>query len=76
AQGRNNFTNNYDIIAYFSKGKAKTFNLDAIRIPQLVELEHRKRCENVPSVINGKFNKTKFNEFGKTPVMFGAILNN
>jgi len=67
AQGRNNFTNNYDIIAYFSKGKAKTFNLDAIRIPQLVELEHRKRCENVPSVINGKFNKTKFNEFGKNP---------
>ena len=25
AQGRMNYTNNYDIIAYFSKGKAKTF---------------------------------------------------
>jgi len=67
AQGRTNYTNNYDLIAYFSKGKAKTFNLDNIRIPQLVELEHRKRCENVPSVINGKFYKTKFNENGKNP---------
>jgi len=67
AQGRTNYTNNYDIIAYFSKGKAKTFNLDDIRIPQLVELEHRKRCERVPSVINGKFYKTKFNENGKNP---------
>lgn len=67
AQGRNNFTNNYDIIAYFTKGKAKTFNLDAIRIPQLVELVHRKRCENVPSVTNGRFGKTKFNENGKNP---------
>ncbi|MBI4722139.1 MAG: hypothetical protein HY769_03955 [Candidatus Stahlbacteria bacterium] len=67
AQGRNNFTNNYDIIAYFTKGKAKTFRLDDIRVPQLVELEHRKRCESVPSVINGKFHKTKFNEIGKNP---------
>lgn len=67
AQGRVNFTNNYDIIAYFSKGEAKTFNLDDIRIPQLVELEHRKRCENVPSVVNGKFGNTKFNEKGKNP---------
>lgn len=67
AQGRTNYTNNYDLIAYFSKGKAKTFDLDNIRIPQLVELEHRKRCENVPSVINGKFYKTKFNENGKNP---------
>src|SRR3989344_6968400 len=46
AQGRTNYTNNYDLIAYFSKGKSKTFNLDDIRIPQLVELEHRRRCEN------------------------------
>lgn len=67
AQGRINYTNNYDIIAYFTKGKPKTFNLDGIRIPQLVELEHRKRCENVPSVLNGKFHKTKFNGNGKNP---------
>lgn len=67
AQGRWNYTNNYDLIAYFSKGRPKTFNLDAIRVPQLVELEHRLRCEKVPSVINGKFGKTKFNENGKNP---------
>ncbi|MCM8821586.1 MAG: hypothetical protein NC831_02065 [Candidatus Omnitrophica bacterium] len=66
-QGRTTFTNNYDIIAYFTKGKAKVFNLDLIRVPQLVELEHRRRCEKVPSVINGKFPKTKFNEKGKNP---------
>lgn len=67
AQGRISYTNNYDIIAYFTKGKTKTFNLEDIRVPQLVELEHRKRCENVPSVVNGKFGKTKFNERGKNP---------
>jgi DNA modification methylase len=67
AQGRLNYTNNYDLIAYFSKGKAKTFNLDEIRVPQLVELEHRRRCENVPSVVNGAYGKTKFNEDGKNP---------
>lgn len=67
AQGKYNYTNNYDLIAYFSKGKAKTFNLDDIRVEQLVELEHRKRCENVPSVTNGRYSKTKFNEKGKNP---------
>lgn len=67
AQGRQNYTNNYDLIAYFTKGKAKTFNLDDIRVPQLVELEHRLRCERVPSVINGQYGKTKFNEYGKNP---------
>jgi len=68
AQGRLNYTNNYDIICYFVKGsKPTTFNLDAIRVAQLVELEHRKRCENVPSVVNGAFGKTKFNELGKNP---------
>lgn len=67
AQGRMNYTNNYDVICYFTKGKAKTFNLDDIRVPQLVELEHRKRCERVPSVVNGSYNKTKFNEAGKNP---------
>lgn len=67
AQGRTNYTNNYDVIAYFTKGKVLSFNLDDIRVPQLVELEHRRRCENVPSVVNGKFHKTKFNENGKNP---------
>lgn len=67
AQGRLNYTNNYDIIAYFSKGKASTFNLDDIRVEQLVELEHRKRCERVPSVKFGPYGKTKFNEKGKNP---------
>jgi len=67
AQGRKSYTNNYDVICYFSKGKPKTFNLDEIRVPQMVELEHRKRCENVPSVKNGKYGKTLFNENGKNP---------
>jgi len=68
AQGRVSYTNNYDIICYFVKGKnAKRFNLDDIRVSQLVELEHRMRCENVPSVVNGHYGKTKFNEMGKNP---------
>ncbi len=67
AQGRKKFTNNHDIICYFTKGNAKTFNLDDIRVPQLVELEHRRRCEAVPSVTGGKFGKTRFNPAGKNP---------
>jgi len=68
AQGRINYTNNYDIICHFIKGqKSRTFNLDAIRVPQLVELEHRLRCERVPSVTNGKYGKTRFNGNGKNP---------
>jgi DNA modification methylase len=67
AQGRRSYTNNYDTIFYFTKGKPKTFNLEDIRVPQLVELEHRKRCENVPSVRNGRYSKTVFNENGKNP---------
>lgn len=68
AQGRLNYTNNYDIICYFIKGdRPKCYDLDAIRVPQLVELEHRLRCEKVPSVANGKFGKTKFNPKGKNP---------
>lgn len=68
AQGRSSYTNNYDVICYFVKGKnPKTFNLDEIRVPQLVELEHRLRCERVPSVSNGKYAKTKFNDQGKNP---------
>jgi len=67
AQGRVSYTNNYDVICYFTKGKPKTFNLDSIRVPQLVELEHRLRCERVPSVRNGKFGKTAFHPDGKNP---------
>ena len=67
AQGRVSYTNNYDVICYFTKGKPKTFNLDDIRVPQLVELEHRLRCERVPSVTNGKYGKTVFNPNGKNP---------
>ena len=68
AQGRINYTNNYDIICYFTKGpRPQTFDLDAIRVDQLVKLEHRLRCERVPSVANGKFPKTKFNDNGKNP---------
>lgn len=67
AQGKTNYTNNYDIIAYFTKGKTRAFNLEHIRVPQLVELEHRLRVERVPSVVNGKFHKTKFNGNGKNP---------
>jgi DNA modification methylase len=67
AQGRISYTNNYDIICYFTKGKPKTFNLDAVRVPQLVELEHRQRCERVPSVRHGKYGKTVFHPAGKNP---------
>jgi len=68
SEGRLKYTNNYDIICYFTKGlRPATFDLEAIRVAQLVELEHRKRCENVPSVTNGAFGKTKFNELGKNP---------
>jgi len=68
AQGRLSFTNNYDVICFFIKGKRPNrFNLDDIRVAQLVELEHRLRCERVPSVTNGKYGKTKFNELGKNP---------
>lgn len=67
AQGKTNFTNNYDIIAYFSKGKPSVFNLDDIRVRQLVELTQRRRCENVPSVKSGRYGKTKFNSRGKNP---------
>jgi len=68
AQGRINYTNNYDIICYFIKGdKPKNFDLEAIRVPQLVELNHRLRCERVPSVKGGKYGKTRFNGNGKNP---------
>jgi site-specific DNA-methyltransferase (adenine-specific)/adenine-specific DNA-methyltransferase len=68
AQGRLSYTNNHDIICYFIKGKRpRVFNLDSIRVAQLVELEHRLRCERVPSVISGQYGKTKFNDKGKNP---------
>ena len=68
AQGRINYTNNYDVICYFVKGhRPRCYNLDHIRVAQLVELEHRLRCERVPSVKNGKYGKTKFNAKGKNP---------
>ncbi len=68
SQGRINYTNNYDIICYFIKGdRPRCYNLEAIRVPQLVELEHRLRVERVPSVKNGKYSKTKFNRKGKNP---------
>jgi site-specific DNA-methyltransferase (adenine-specific)/adenine-specific DNA-methyltransferase len=68
AQGRLSYTNNHDIICYFVKGKKpRVFNLDSIRVAQLVELEHRLRCERVPSVVNGQYGKTKFNDKGKNP---------
>jgi len=68
SQGRINYTNNYDIICFFIKGKRpNVYDLDAIRVSQLVELEHRRRCERVPSVVNGKYGKTKFNGKGKNP---------
>lgn len=68
AQGRRCYTNNHDIICYFVKGgNPRAFNLDDIRVPQMTELEHRQRCERVPSVRSGKFGKTKFNPAGKNP---------
>ena len=38
-----------------------------MRVPQLVELAHRQRCERVPSVLKGKYGKTKFHKDGKNP---------
>ena len=68
SQGKVKYTNNYDIICYFTKGpKPRVYNLDDIRVAQLVELEHRLRCERVPSVKSGKYGKTKFNTKGKNP---------
>ena len=68
AQGRMRYTNNYDIICYFIKGKdPRCYNLDAIRVAQLVDTKQQRRCESTPSVVTGKFGKTKFNEKGKNP---------
>lgn len=48
-------------------GGGRIFNLDDIRIPQLVDAKQRKRVESVPSVKEGKYSKTKYNELGKNP---------
>lgn len=66
-QGKKKYTDNYDVICYFVKGKKKTFNLEDIRVPQMTSKQHMKTVENAPSVKNGKWNKTKFNENGKNP---------
>jgi len=68
AQGRLQWTRNYDIIGYFTKkGANHTFNLDDVRVPQLVDPKQRQRVQNVPSVKKGKWGKTKYNEMGKNP---------
>jgi DNA modification methylase len=69
AQGRYNWTNNSDLIVYFTKSSNKkpTFNLDDVRVPQLVDSKQRSRVENVPSVKDGKYGKTKYNQLGKNP---------
>ena len=68
SQGRSSYTNNYDIIGYFIKGRyPRCYNLDSIRVGQLVELEHRLRCQKVPSVVNGIYGKTRFHHKGKNP---------
>ena len=65
----------YHVICYFIKGKhpAQT-NFDAMRVAQLVELEHRLRCERVPSVAYGQYRKTKLKGRDKNPGdVWGAI---
>jgi len=64
-QSKTRYTNNYDIIFFFSKGEPTTFNLDDIRIPQ--STMYKSSVESVPSVKNGKYGKTKYNPKGKNP---------
>lgn len=66
SQGRKKYTSNYDIIAYFSKGISKTYNLDAIRTKHLIDKKHIESCENVPSVQSSKY-KCFYNKLGKNP---------
>ena len=69
-QRKTSYTNNYDIICYFVKGPGKKgpyrFNLDEIRVPQLVDSIQQERCRNVPSVKTGKW-KANYNPRGKNP---------
>lgn len=67
SQGKKNYTNNYDVIYYLSKGEVKTFNLDEIRVDQNTDPKQRQAVEKVPSVKNGKYGKTKYNPKGKNP---------
>lgn len=64
-QSKYRYTNNYDVIFFFSKGAPKTFNLDSIRVPQ--QTKYILSVESSPSVKDGKFNKTKYNPDGKNP---------
>ena len=64
-QSKKRYTNNYDVVYFFSKGEPKTFNLDDIRVPQLTA--YKSSVESVPSVKGGKFGKTKYNPIGKNP---------
>lgn len=67
SQGKKNYTNNYDVIYYLSKGDVKTFNLDDIRVEQNTDPIQRRAVEKVPSVKNGQYGKTKYNPKGKNP---------
>lgn len=69
-QSKKKYTDNSDYIYFFSKGESKTFNLDDIRIPQ--STIYKSSVESVPSVIIGKYKKTKYNPIGKNP---GTIWN-
>lgn len=64
-QGKKRYTNNYDVIFFFSKGEPKTFNLDDIRIPQ--STQYKSSVESAPSVKSGKYKDTKYNPLGKNP---------
>lgn len=68
AQGRKSYTDNHDMIAYFTKGKeARCFNLEDIRVPQVVDVKQQRRVEASPSVSRGPYNKTAYNPSGKNP---------
>ena len=69
-QRKTSYTNNYDVICYFVKGKKRDrplrFNLDDIRVPQIVDGLQQERCKNVPSVTEGRW-KANYNPKGKNP---------
>lgn len=64
-QSKTRYTNNYDVVFFFSKGIPKTFNVDSIRVPQ--QTVYKSSVESSPSVKEGKFTKTKYNPNGKNP---------
>ena len=68
SQGKYNYTNSYDIICFFTKGdRPSCFDLDAIRVPQLVSKEFQERIKSVPSVVDGTFSEIPYNPKGKNP---------